>query len=833
MNLSPLSFIIRSLILRRSVIPGVQRELNLRWPLRAFLLVLALLVPLNLAFSVPPVGREAMLGWSSELHHHGDEEAIVVTRTLRFARVAGLLPGDELLEVNGRVADTTGLRVLLHTAQPGDTIHLRVARAGATSHVQLVATRASASYHGYFVFGVVVALASWLVGLSVIAWRGDHLAALVVGAALLLIAPSTFSSGNPGDAALFGVARYAWQLQAAAYRFFFPVLLLHFLALSFSRPRFLRSSSFWAVVYLALLSVLAATTDLFRSPLAWTQLGAARDLRNMAGFAAELVLVITALCFRGSPRLRPVVRAWMGMAILFYATTGLLRSTIELGFGEWGGTEFVTQLNSLMLVLLPTLTLIYFFAPVTIDATEWRVRSWLQSTISVSLTVLYGIAVVGIVATVLNSTRRDLGGVEWILFGAVFLSTIIFSPLLRAARDMVEQRMWTRWSQRKEQASEFSRAVGAELKLERIAQRVASELPRLLECPTVSLVIARDVAERWQIEGSAVLIVEERITLMEYLRSATENGSLWVAIKFDEETLLGALRIERRMDGADNTPPEEALRSLVAQGVSASLRNSEAFLELMRSQQELAESERIASVGALGGGLAHEIKNPLAGLKMALHIIRRDGVNDGRLARMDSDLRRIDDLVSGLLRHTRSGPVEAREWIPVVDSVKAAVADLRPLAEDRGTMMLENYPKHEVHIRGGAAQLRLVVSNLVVNALDAVAEGDLVEVSVSVLPVGELEIAIRDTGTGIPLAIRSRIFEPDFTTKDTGSGLGLSIARREVERLGGSIMVHSADPNGTVLRVIFAPAILQNYQRPANISGETDTSAGALSAETY
>jgi signal transduction histidine kinase len=795
--------IFQALFPRRTVVAAARHPIDMLWILRAALLGLALLVPLNLAFSVPPVGQEAMLGWSSELHRHGEEEVFVVTRMLRSARVAGLRPGDELTLINGRGADAATLQTLLAATTPGDTIRLQVRRANAVREVQVVAASASASYHGLLVYMVVIALASWLVALAVIAWRGDRVAGLVIGAALLLIAPSAYSSGHPGDAEWLGVVRYVWQMKAASYRFFFPVLLLHFLALVGSRPRGRRSSGLWGATYLLLVVVLASITDLFRTPLAWTELGTARDLRNLAGLVAEISLVVGTLTFLRPSDRRFAASGWLATAILCYGGSGAARSFIELVFGEWVGTGLLTHLNSLTLLLLPSLTLILFFAPLNGDATEWRVRRWLHSGLSLALTCLYGIAVVGIIATVLIVTNRDLGGVEWILFGAVFLATVGFSPLLRVARQMVEQHMWTRWARREEHVAEFARTLGAELEPERIALRVEREVPHLLECPSAMLVITREAAGRWRRERSDALAVRESGALAELLQSEDDRDALWVGVGTNQET-LGALRIERRADGADRTPPEEALRSLVAQAVSAALRNSEAHLALMLAQQELAEAERIASIGALGGGLAHEIKNPLAGLKMGLHILQRDGIKEGRLVRMESDVRRIDDLVSGLLRHTRADASAPPERVAVGELVRAAVADLRPLAEDRGISLLEEYPEGELHVSGGPAQLRLVVSNLVVNALDAVAEGDVVQVSVSSRATGEVEIAVRDTGSGIPNEIRERVFEADFTTKSTGSGLGLTIARREIERMGGRITAEGAEPYGTVLRILLA-----------------------------
>jgi two-component system, NtrC family, nitrogen regulation sensor histidine kinase NtrY len=125
---------------------------------------------------------------------------------------------------------------------------------------------------------------------------------------------------------------------------------------------------------------------------------------------------------------------------------------------------------------------------------------------------------------------------------------------------------------------------------------------------------------------------------------------------------------------------------------------------------------------------------------------------------------------------------------------------MRPLAEDRGVVLLERYPADMVLVRGSEQQLRLVVSSLVANALDAVSEGDVVELALATEGT-TAELTVRDTGPGIPAELKDRIFELNFSTKPGGSGLGLALARRETERLGGRIHMVPRAAAGTTLRI--------------------------------
>jgi Signal transduction histidine kinase len=184
---------------------------------------------------------------------------------------------------------------------------------------------------------------------------------------------------------------------------------------------------------------------------------------------------------------------------------------------------------------------------------------------------------------------------------------------------------------------------------------------------------------------------------------------------------------------------------------------------------------------------------------MGLHLLARDGADD-KLQRIDSDVRRIDDLVSGLLRFTHEREGEARELIDVRSLVQACMSDVQPRAEDRGTVLVAYFPDEDVFTIGGQRQLRLIVSNLLVNAVDAVGDGGVIEVNVA-LRSDDIELTVTDSGPGIPFGERDRIFDLSFSTKPNGTGLGLALARRETERLGGTIEAN-ANGHGTVLRVV-------------------------------
>lgn len=215
--------------------------------------------------------------------------------------------------------------------------------------------------------------------------------------------------------------------------------------------------------------------------------------------------------------------------------------------------------------------------------------------------------------------------------------------------------------------------------------------------------------------------------------------------------------------------------------------------ELENAQEQLVRSERLASVGRLSAGVAHEIGNPLAAILGMIELARDPDVDDADrtefLRRIQNETERIHRIIRDLLDFSRRGR----------DSTDAlATTDLREVVEDAARLVSPQKDLREVSIerrlaaslpsvRGPSDQLAQVVLNLLLNAADAI-EGDgaiLVEVAESDRE-GFVRLAVTDSGPGIAPEIRDHLFEPFVTTKPAGegTGLGLAVVHTIIERLG-------------------------------------------------
>jgi len=223
--------------------------------------------------------------------------------------------------------------------------------------------------------------------------------------------------------------------------------------------------------------------------------------------------------------------------------------------------------------------------------------------------------------------------------------------------------------------------------------------------------------------------------------------------------------------------------------------------ELRATQDRLVQAEKMAGLGTLAGGVAHEFNNLLGGVLGCLESARAGTDDPSVVEDLDMARRtalratRLVDALLGVARPGQRALVPVRVRGVVEDVLRAAAATVRQREVDLSTE-LEADPE----VLGDEAQLHQVVLNLVTNALQAVDDGE--RIAVALRTEGRHAVLeVRDGGPGIAPEVRARIFEPFFTGRREGTGLGLFVSYGIVERHGGSIEVGDAPEGGALLRV--------------------------------
>jgi signal transduction histidine kinase len=312
---------------------------------------------------------------------------------------------------------------------------------------------------------------------------------------------------------------------------------------------------------------------------------------------------------------------------------------------------------------------------------------------------------------------------------------------------------------------------------------------------------------------------ESETWVQEVLERSKESG--WLPV--EEEALLNdqsfklayPLRREDKVQGllavdaasASLTPDARSILGLLADQVAIAIDDSRLLEENLRLERELAERERMAALGRMAATVAHEIKNPLSAIKSIAQVMRED---EGLRNEYERDLGliigetdRLSQSVTQLLSFARK---ESPAGQPLsVDELVRSVVDLfRASAREQG-IVLDAQVKVEAELAGkSVSALRDALSNLLLNALQATPPGGRVEL-IAVRSDGELVINVQDSGSGVPIDLRERIWEPFFTTRQRGTGLGLAIVRKRVQEVGGMAILGVGRNNGGALFQLRVP----------------------------
>ncbi len=276
---------------------------------------------------------------------------------------------------------------------------------------------------------------------------------------------------------------------------------------------------------------------------------------------------------------------------------------------------------------------------------------------------------------------------------------------------------------------------------------------------------------------------------------------LWSVIAVELGQLARRVAVVHALADAD-----ERLRTVLTE-------RWQAEAALRRSEAQLIEADRLASLGTLAAGVAHEINNPLSYVLLNLDLVIREAKGEGesvpRLREARAGVERVRLIVQDLKSFSRGNtdrkvPVDVRR---VLDStLEIAANEIRHRAE-----LVRDF-RDVPPVLADASRLGQVFLNLLVNAAQAMIEGDAsrqeLRVATSTDAAGRAVIEIADTGAGIAPENLERIFDPFFTTKPVGvgTGLGLSICRTIVTALGGDITVESERGRGTTFRVVLPAA---------------------------
>jgi signal transduction histidine kinase len=469
----------------------------------------------------------------------------------------------------------------------------------------------------------------------------------------------------------------------------------------------------------------------------------------------------------------PTERKFFGSLALISAM--VLGSLAVTNIGDLFRPEVFHPGSMALIVLgvLPGCLLLYFV--VRRNFLEYRAQRNLMYALPATFLALLYLALVRRVSGWLEPVLPPEATASVLLFVLIFL----FEPLERAIGPVLHRQL----SERMDRVQRLTSQLQQEARQGKAAYLVAEAERRIREefgLAAVRISIPRDAAVK-ALEAPGGLGHTAQLRLRKdgqeigVLEAATTGsyltGETTAALEFLAEQMPGMVDLARLIEAK------------------------------LRLERELAERERMAVLGQMAASVSHNLRNPLSSMKTVLQVqlenpdlpldVRRD------CTLMVGEIDRMSGKLTQLLRYAK--PTVHGERVAAV-AVAAQTAWLFGRDAERRNVRLEfEKPTEEIIAQASAEALSEVLSNLIVNAMEAQPEGGRVRVSLGCSD-GRLDIVVDDDGPGITPELRAKIFQPYFTTKVTGTGLGLAIVARRVEELGGTMAVESPLDRGTGTR---------------------------------
>jgi two-component system NtrC family sensor kinase len=425
---------------------------------------------------------------------------------------------------------------------------------------------------------------------------------------------------------------------------------------------------------------------------------------------------------------------------------------------------------------------------------------------------------------------------SFIVFSLLFLAAILFYKIKPGTEKVVEQLFFKDRYDYRETLGKFSKAMVSILDLQSLSKRIMEAITQTMGVEKASLFLVneekggynlcesknvrittstqhlsqddplpfylQDIGEiiiREELaKGANISELDEVVKKMALLEAEVSIPLIW------KGQLIGMINLSHKFNKDIYSHEDIELLSTLANQAAIAIENARLYEDLKRSKTYVRRADRLASLGTLTAGLAHEIRNPLVAIKTFTHLLP-DRLDDEEFREQflkiaSSEVDRISLLVTELLDFSRpSDPkLELENINTILDGMILLVSTE---TKKKKINIIKNYASDLPPIQMDREQIKQVFLNILLNGIQATSENGQITVKTRsfMKPGGEpyVQIEFADTGCGIPEEHLEDIFNPFFTTKSTGSGLGLSISHQIVQDHRGYIDVESQLDKGS------------------------------------
>ncbi|KAF0221349.1 MAG: GAF sensor signal transduction histidine [Geobacteraceae bacterium] len=282
-----------------------------------------------------------------------------------------------------------------------------------------------------------------------------------------------------------------------------------------------------------------------------------------------------------------------------------------------------------------------------------------------------------------------------------------------------------------------------------------------------------------------------------------------------KEQVVGVVIVDNSIQGRPISQDDLRFLQLFTNQAGMAIENSMLYnriedtnRSLREAQERLIQGERLATIGEMAAGIAHELKNPLVSiggfarrLEKKLH---PGSAESGYAETIVREVQRLEKMLTDILSFSKKTAI-CYNHCNITEILEDSLAIVVPALEESGVKVHRRYPRQIISFLGDCQQLKQVFINLFFNAQEAMKNGGELNITVASTKLNGKEAAsvkVADTGGGIPLEALNNIFNPFYTTKETGTGLGLPIANRIVTNHGGKIQVNNHPGIGVEFNVV-------------------------------
>jgi signal transduction histidine kinase len=318
----------------------------------------------------------------------------------------------------------------------------------------------------------------------------------------------------------------------------------------------------------------------------------------------------------------------------------------------------------------------------------------------------------------------------------------------------------------------------------------------------------------WTFGGEEELVrramaVEKSHELEEYLAADKEVGTALVSLLDDgfqivvplvmKRNPLGLMFMGKKLSRKDFT--HEELEFLDSFSIQISLAISRGLIQrdMILKDRQIMQSEKLASLGQLAAGIAHEIRNPLGIISGSAETLLKQSDPETQREMAEyivEESERLNSMIGNFLNFAR--PKDLRlQSCDLVEVLSRTLQLIKPQARSHNVEIVSSIPDEPFLVRIDPGQIQQAIMNIALNALEAMPQGGVCDVALSKNGKNRVMIRWSDTGPGVSTENLPSIFDPFFTTKDKGTGLGLSIAHTIIEKHGGTISVSARPEKGT------------------------------------